>query len=52
LEDDETETFYDEEDSVLKEITESLKENRIGMMNGSNMNPGILYTQPIVSVHD
>jgi hypothetical protein len=51
LEDDETETFYDE-DSVLKEITESLKENRIGVMNGSNMNPGILHTQPIVSVHD
>jgi hypothetical protein len=49
LEDDGTEPFYDEEDSVLKEITESLKENRIGMMNGSNMNPGILYIQPVVS---
>ncbi|XP_023704813.1 activating signal cointegrator 1 [Cryptotermes secundus] len=47
LEDHETETFYDKDDIVLKEITESLKENRIGMMNGSNMNPGILYIQPI-----
>jgi hypothetical protein len=52
LEDDETGTFYDEEDSVLKEITEGLKENRISMMNGSNIDPGALYTQPIVSVHD
>lgn len=52
MEDHETETFYDKDDIVLKEITESLKENRIGMMNGSNMNPGILYIQPIVSVLD
>jgi hypothetical protein len=50
LEDDETETFYDEEDNVLKEITESFKENRISLLKGSNMNPGILYAQPVVSV--
>ncbi|XP_021936122.1 activating signal cointegrator 1 isoform X2 [Zootermopsis nevadensis] len=47
LECDDPEYFYDPEDIVLKEISESIKENRRAVMNGGSVNPGVLRTQPI-----
>jgi hypothetical protein len=49
LEDD-PEIFCEAEDSVLKDISESIRENRGGMMISSNVHPGILPIQPIVCV--
>jgi hypothetical protein len=49
LECDELESFYGAEDSVLKEISESIRENRRDVMKSSNVNPGVLDAQPVVS---
>jgi len=43
--------LYDEEDSVLKEISESISKNRRSILNGSNVNPGTVHSQPIVSMY-
>jgi hypothetical protein len=51
VEDDEPPIFYDEEDSVLKEISESIRENRRDITNGRNVNPRTMHAQPIVSVY-
>jgi hypothetical protein len=50
VEEDEPHLLYDEEDSVLKEISESISKNRRNIINGSNVNPGTVHAQPIVSV--
>ncbi|XP_069682048.1 activating signal cointegrator 1 [Periplaneta americana] len=47
LEDDESEIFYDAEDSVLKEISESIREDRGQIRNSSNVHPGIMHPQPV-----
>lgn len=47
VEDDEPPIFYDEEDSVLKEISESIRENRRDITNGRNVNPRTMHAQPI-----
>jgi hypothetical protein len=51
VEEDEPHLLYDEEDSVLKEIGESISKNRRNITNGSNVNPGTVHTRPIVSVY-
>ena len=51
VEETEPHLLYDEEDSVLKEISESIRENRGNVINGSNVNPGAVHVQPVVSVH-
>lgn len=44
---DEPHLLYDEEDSVLKEISESISKNRRDIINCSNVNPGTVHAQPI-----
>lgn len=51
VEEDELHLLYDEEDSVLKEISESISKNRRNIINGSNVNPGTVHSQPIVSMY-
>jgi hypothetical protein len=51
VEEDEPYLLYDEEDSVLKEISDSISENKRNTINGSNVNPGTVYAQPIVSMY-
>jgi hypothetical protein len=51
VEEDESHLLYDEEDSVLKEISESISKNRRNIINCSNVNPGTVHAQPIVSVY-
>jgi hypothetical protein len=51
VEEDEPHLLYDEEDSVLKEISESISKNRRNIIHGSNVNPGNMHAQPIVSVY-
>lgn len=51
VEEDESHLLYDEEDSVLKEISESISKNRTIIINGSNVNPGTVHAQPIVSIY-
>lgn len=43
--------LYDEEDSVPMEISESITENKSDIINCSNVNPGTVHAQPIVSVN-
>lgn len=47
VDEDEPHLLYDEEDSVLKEISESISKNGRNIINGSNVNPGIVHAQPI-----
>lgn len=51
VEEDEQHLLYDEEDSVLKEISESISKNKRNIINSSNVNPGTVHAQPIVSVY-